>query len=1131
MTTLNARWSILLFMLLLAAPAALAVTHQVPAGYATIQAAVDAAAAGDTVAVDAGVWEEQVVISAPIVLRGAGRDLTTIAAPTDLPHAEGVDNFRAVVCATGAADGVRVEDLAIDGLGRGPAVGRFVGLLFYRAGGAASGLDVRGVHMTPPSAVPSGSGIVATLDGLVAPKDLHLGDIGVGTFQKSGVIVAGAGYSAVLDSLVIDAGGLATDAVQNGIDLSRVGSARVNGGRVEGVVYDGTPRPEYTACGLLASNCPDLVIDGLEVSGSQTGIYLVRSPARVTGCRVDTPQPGATTAWGIVSVNAVNLAAASGPDAIPAPQPSLATVVSDARPPVGFDVTLADCVLEGGGTPGTRGLGIRAYTAEGQWLTADRCRIAGWDCGVLSLEDPRYFGAVYGRLNGCTIDGNGDHGIKAVTVSPLDARGCRWTDASGPYHPVSNPTGLGDKVSDQVRFDPWLTGNLAPLPLPQSISLADGDGLAFTDSLVVQYLGGGDDLLYGFSLTLDWDPAVVTAVSVEQPTSGAFADAALYFVSPQAGGASVDAAMGGAHPGMASGPLCVLRFQAVGTPDWTPSPVNVTLNHVRNNTNQPIAGIAADHGRIIVDLQPPVVSSVALVNETLDFTDAYAKDGDLISATAVITDGDPDFGRDGVRGIGAFVYGAPSLILAPDSYQDSLAVWDPRPALMSPSEGVRPFSVEAIDLAGNASNPLVTTTIIADNTPPAPVTGLTAGGGHNRVDVSWDDATANDLNYRRTVVRANPWGDYPVYADPEPGYPADPAAGIGLADGDTTAASLVFPADGSGRDIFYVGAMVEDMAGNLGPVVDGARARVINYRLGDVAGALPGTPGDGLVGVIDMSRLGDTYALASGDAGFDPACDLAPVGRDTTGIPEPDGAVDFDDLMIFASNFEIIPPAGARSGAAAPAVLRWVPLTDRDWSLVLVDASPTLKGVRLDVDADVEATASVGALIAAQDAPWFLHEGRAGGEVHLAVLGRGVGVEGEGEVLRLSADAPFTPVATELELRDTANQDLPGQIEGSPTGAPDTPRVFRAAPPAPNPFNPSTTIAFELPAGQDVRLAIYGLDGRRVRSLLRTALPAGRHATRWDGRDDRGRTVASGMYLYRLEAGPWSASGKLELVK
>ena len=49
--------------------------------------------------------------------------------------------------------------------------------------------------------------------------------------------------------------------------------------------------------------------------------------------------------------------------------------------------------------------------------------------------------------------------------------------------------------------------------------------------------------------------------------------------------------------------------------------------------------------------------------------------------------------------------------------------------------------------------------------------------------------------------------------------------------------------------------------------------------------------------------------------------------------------------------------------------------------------------------------------------------------------------------------------------------------------------------------------------------------------VLAAVLPAGRHTVRWDGRDHTGRPVASGTYLYRLEAGPWSATGKLELIK
>ena len=91
--------------------------------------------------------------------------------------------------------------------------------------------------------------------------------------------------------------------------------------------------------------------------------------------------------------------------------------------------------------------------------------------------------------------------------------------------------------------------------------------------------------------------------------------------------------------------------------------------------------------------------------------------------------------------------------------------------------------------------------------------------------------------------------------------------------------------------------------------------------------------------------------------------------------------------------------------------------------------------------------------------------------------------------------------------------------------------MFRAGLPTPNPFNPACEIAFDLPAAQRVRLVVYSLDGRRVAELVNEDLDAGRHAARWQGRDQAGRAVAAGTYLYRLDAGPWSATGKLELVK
>jgi hypothetical protein len=148
------------------------------------------------------------------------------------------------------------------------------------------------------------------------------------------------------------------------------------------------------------------------------------------------------------------------------------------------------------------------------------------------------------------------------------------------------------------------------------------------------------------------------------------------------------------------------------------------------------------------------------------------------------------------------------------------------------------------------------------------------------------------------------------------------------------------------------------------------------------------------------------------------------------------------------------------------------------------------------------------------------------------MLGRGVGLQGTGELLRLVADRDVDLPEPSLELRDVTNAPLVGTLSGHvEPETPAIPTVFRAAPPYPNPFNPSTTIAFDLPAAQLVTLAVYGLDGRRVRTVLEAELPAGRHAVRWDGRDQGGRAVASGTYLYRLEAGPWSATGKLELIR
>jgi predicted outer membrane repeat protein len=84
---------------------------------------------------------------------------------------------------------------------------------------------------------------------------------------------------------------------------------------------------------------------------------------------------------------------------------------------------------------------------------------------------------------------------------------------------------------------------------------------------------------------------------------------------------------------------------------------------------------------------------------------------------------------------------------------------------------------------------------------------------------------------------------------------------------------------------------------------------------------------------------------------------------------------------------------------------------------------------------------------------------------------------------------------------------------------------------SPNPFNPSTMVGFDLGAPTQVKLKIYSLTGRHVATLVDQELWAGTHEYTWDGKDDTGRPVPSGTYIYRLNAGGIVKARSMVLVK
>lgn len=93
------------------------------------------------------------------------------------------------------------------------------------------------------------------------------------------------------------------------------------------------------------------------------------------------------------------------------------------------------------------------------------------------------------------------------------------------------------------------------------------------------------------------------------------------------------------------------------------------------------------------------------------------------------------------------------------------------------------------------------------------------------------------------------------------------------------------------------------------------------------------------------------------------------------------------------------------------------------------------------------------------------------------------------------------------------------------------PTTFGLAQNYPNPFNPQTAISFRLPKSSEVALEVFDLLGRSVVTLTEGSMAAGTHTVVWNGRDRSGRTVSSGVYLYRLKAGSYVETKKMLFLK
>ena len=83
----------------------------------------------------------------------------------------------------------------------------------------------------------------------------------------------------------------------------------------------------------------------------------------------------------------------------------------------------------------------------------------------------------------------------------------------------------------------------------------------------------------------------------------------------------------------------------------------------------------------------------------------------------------------------------------------------------------------------------------------------------------------------------------------------------------------------------------------------------------------------------------------------------------------------------------------------------------------------------------------------------------------------------------------------------------------------------------PNPFNPTTTLRFDLPELSDMTLIVYNMLGQKVKTFNMQSTPAGYHSVTWDATNDLGQQVGAGVYLYQLQTKNFVKTRKMVLLK
>ncbi len=448
-------------------------------------------------------------------------------------------------------------------------------------------------------------------------------------------------------------------------------------------------------------------------------------------------------------------------------------------------------------------------------------------------------------------------------------------------------------------------------------------------------------------------------------------------------------------------------------------------------------------------------------------------------------------------------------------------------------DGMRTVRIFFQDGVGNWS-PAIPLTIKFDGTAPsapASATGTPTGS----LQLNWT-AVPQAQFY---PIRYNFSGDYPLYNVPNP--PA-PNTVQGFSGGNPTTNSLHFT--GPQPDMYHFSIWTMDSAGNQS-VGYNTDVLQVNYILGDFLAA-PGP--DGCIDFVnEFFRLAGAYTLTSVDPGFEDSLDIGPTTTGMgDGIPMTDDAIDFEDLVIFALNYDVYHCSFGTSSTERPSdvsspasvskidLIAEIPNAVRSGSeytvILKAENISDVKAYHLSLDYDHNlfdlVRVEAGSIHQSADKQWFFVDKK---KSNIDITG--VVLEGQfsgDEVARLTfkakGDGVMNLTDDKLDLRDRTNTQIEATLSFS-RGADALPAEFALSQNYPNPFNPTTTIELALPVASDYSLSIYNIAGQVVETFAGHA-DAGYLKVEWNA-----QRLASGIYLYKMEAGSYTDTKKMVLLK